>query len=304
MKLYFAPLQGYTEDVYRRLHHQFFGGVTEYYTPFLRVENHEVRSKDLRDIHPEHNAGVPVVPQIIAADEAEFDLLLSVITERGYRQVDVNMGCPFPLQTRHGRGSGILPHPHRVRALCQCIQQYPDVQFSIKMRLGLQSPDEWRALLPILADTPLRHITLHPRVGVQQYKGEVDMQQFADFLGQCPHPVIYNGDVTTVQQIHDLERLYPTLSGIMLGRGLLARPSLAMEYEQGASLPDSQLLALLRDLHAHLLMEYERIIPSESQRLSKVHTLSSISGVTFRYLSPLIPIPPPQRGSFSCCQPW
>ena len=103
--LHFAPLQGYTDDVYRRLHHRLVGGIAAYYTPFVRWEYGGVRSKDLRDIAPEHNEGVPVVPQIIAADADELARLVDVVAGLGYRRIDLNMGCPFPLQARHGRGS-------------------------------------------------------------------------------------------------------------------------------------------------------------------------------------------------------
>lgn len=106
--LHFAPLQGYTDDVYRRLHHQLVGGVDFYYTPFVRLEHGAPRSKDLRDIAPEHNENVPVVPQIIAANLAEFRTLTQLIVEKGYQRIDLNMGCPFPLQAKHGRGCGLL----------------------------------------------------------------------------------------------------------------------------------------------------------------------------------------------------
>ena len=112
LPIHFAPLQGHTDDAFRRIHHQLVGGVTSYYTPFIRLENGKLRSKEIRDIKPEWNAGVPVIPQVMAGDSKEFRLLVDNIAELGnYEHIDINMGCPFPLQTRHGKGSGILSHP-------------------------------------------------------------------------------------------------------------------------------------------------------------------------------------------------
>lgn len=280
MKILFAPLQGYTEDAYRRLHHLLCGGVDEYYTPFVRLENEEIRSKDARDINPKHNEGVPTVPQVIARDGKELLTLLTTIMPLGYQHIDINMGCPFPLQTRHGRGAGILPHPDKVMEICKIIQDLStnkeredgtQVSFSVKMRLGLEGRDEWREIIPILNGTPLRHITLHPRVGIQQYKGETDMEAFEEFLHLCSHPVVYNGDITTPQQIEHMASTYP-LHGIMLGRGLLARPTLAAEYRQGYELSAQQLIATVKQLHERLLAHYANVIPAESQRLMKIRT--------------------------------
>ncbi len=269
--LHFAPLQGYTEDAYRRLHHELCAGADEYYTPFVRVENGEVRAKDLRDLKPENNEGVPVTPQVIARDGSELHTLLEVILPMGYQRIDINMGCPFPLQTRHGRGAGLLPHPDKVEEIGEVVRQHDGVAFSVKMRLGLASSHDWEDVLPILNDMPLRHITLHPRIASLQYKGETDMAAFEAFATACKHPLIYNGDVTSFSQIRRLEERYD-LAGIMLGRGLLARPTLAAEYKAGAELPPDERRTIVRQLHDRLLAHYEHVIPGESQRLQKVRT--------------------------------
>ena len=237
MPIHFAPLQGYTDDVYRRIHHERIGGIETYYTPFLRMEGGGVRTKDMRDIRPAFNEGVPVVPQIIMKSMKEFDYLVGIVEEKGYKRIDLNMGCPFPMQAKHGRGSGLLAHTDIVEEICKAIQAKPELEFSVKMRLGWENADEWRAILPMLNDTPLTQITLHPRIGTQQYKGSVDMEAFREFYELCKHPLLYNGDVTTLAQITELEQNYPDLAGIRIGRGLLARPSLAAEYAACAELP-------------------------------------------------------------------
>ena len=243
MNLYFAPLQGFTEDAYRRIHNRLVGGVEAYYTPFIRLEHGGLRSKDLRDIRPEFNEGVNVIPQIIANGGDEFRTVLDPVRRDGYDRIDINMGCPFTLQTRHGRGAGLFLHPDKVREICDIVKATPDVRFSVKMRLGNESAEEW-----------------------------VDMAQFEAILAQSQHPVIYNGDVCTLDDIRRIETAYPSLTGIMIGRGLLARPSLAREYAEGGEWTEQKRLQLIRRIHDELLEHHRSVIPSEDQLLGKIRT--------------------------------
>ena len=263
--IHFAPLQGYTDDAFRRIHHQLAGGIHTYYTPFVRMEGGGVRSKDMRDIRPEFNEGVPVVPQIIVKSMKEFEYLVKVVEEKGYTRIDVNMGCPFPMQAKHGRGAGLLAHTDVVSEMTQAMAGMKHLSFSVKMRLGWEDKDEWRPVLDMLNEIPLHQVTLHPRIGTQQYKGETDMEAFAEFYKQCKHPLIYNGDVKTLEDIRTLETKYPDLAGIMIGRGLLARPSLAAEYASGKEMTEDARRRLLHDLHDRLKAHYETTVNSEAQ---------------------------------------
>lgn len=265
LPILFAPLQGYTDDVYRRIHHELFGGITTYYTPFVRMEGGGVRSKDMRDIRPEFNEGVPVVPQIIVKSMKEFDFLTNIIEEKGYQEIDINMGCPFPMQAKHGRGSGLLAHTDIISDISKAIQEKKHLRFSVKMRLGWENKEEWKPVLEILNDTPLRQITLHPRIGTQQYKGETDKEAFAEFHARCKHPLIYNGDITTLEDIQNIETTYPDLAGIMIGRGLLAHPSLAAEYASGKETSWEVRRNQLHEFHNRLMAHYETTANSEAQ---------------------------------------
>lgn len=282
MKYYFAPLQGYTEDAYRRLHNAIFGGVDAYYTPFVRLEHGGVRSKDMRGIRPEFNEGVNVVPQLIARDAEEMQTLLDVILPLGYKEIDINMGCPFPLQTKHGRGAGLLTDAERVGQMMEIVKKYKAITFSVKMRLGLCDAEDWKSILPILNDTPLHHVTIHPRMASQQYKGHVDMDAFDAFLNASKHPVVYNGDIHSTEDIKSLETTYgDSLYGIMIGRGLLARPSLAWESVNNVKMADSELIGKILLMHDRLYEHYAKVIPGESQQLMKLRTF-------WDYLEPTI----------------
>ena len=268
--IHFAPLQGYTDDVYRRIHNELMGGIQTYYTPFLRMEGGGVRSKDMRDIRPEFNEGMPVVPQIIVKSMKEFGFLTGIVEEKGYTRVDINMGCPFPLQAKHGRGSGLLAHVDIIEEMAKAIAAKSQLKFSVKMRLGWENVNEWRPALDILNSTPLEQITLHPRIGTQQYKGSVSMEAFEEFYKLCKHPLIYNGDVTSVDDIRKLEEMDPKLAGVMIGRGLLARPSLALEYASGVELSWEKRRSLLLDFHDRIKAHYETTANSETQVHSRL----------------------------------
>lgn len=281
-KWFFAPLQGYTEDAYRRFHKDIFGGIDAYYSPFVRLEHGKVRSKDMRDIRPEFNEGVNLVPQIIARDAEEMQALLDVILPLGYKSIDINMGCPFPLQTKHGRGAGLLECPEKVVQMMEIVKKNADISFSVKMRLGLNDEEDWKSILPILNDTPLHHVTIHPRIASQQYKGNVNMDAFDAILESSKHPVVYNGDILTADDIASLEKRYgDCLYGIMIGRGLLARPSLVWEYVNNVKLSDNELFEKILLMHDKLREHYAKIIPGEAQQLLKLRTF-------WDYLEPTI----------------
>ncbi|MGL5272729.1 MAG: tRNA-dihydrouridine synthase family protein [Phocaeicola sp.] len=270
MKIFAAPLQGFTEIPWRNAHQAIFGGVDTYYTPFIRIEKGSFRNKDLREIDSTLNSVNHLVPQIIASTPDELHKLVTLLQERGYGEIDLNMGCPFPLITGKQKGAGILPHPHLVASLMEAISTYTDIRFSVKMRLGFQEASEWKELISILNDAPLQHIALHPRIGKQQYKGVVDMEGFAAFYDACTKPLIYNGDIQNLQQMQELAQAYPKLIGLMLGRGLLARPSLAAEFKDGIPLTDAQLMTKYEALHEAILYHCESQLQGEVQQLSKL----------------------------------
>lgn len=262
MYIAFAPLQGYTDAIYRRAHWECVGGVDEYYTPFVRIEHGEVRMKDLRDTDPGRNAGVPTVPQVIANGGDEFARLCDALQGQGWRRIDLNMGCPFPMQVRAGRGSGLLQHPDRIEEIQREMLRRPEVLFSVKMRLGQESAEEGLAAMPIVNGMPLIHVTLHPRLGRQQYKGVADREAFLRFHEACSHPVVYNGDITTLEEALKLQLHLPNLNGVMLGRGLLAHPWM---------LGDKEPAQVLHDMHAIVYRHAVEHLCGDSQTLSRLH---------------------------------
>lgn len=257
MNIHFAPLQGYTEAPYRNAHATVFGGVDTYHTPFIRIDRGEFRHKDVRDIEPANNRVPHLIPQLIAPDAAKAERMIELFTTKGYREININLGCPFPMLAKRHNGSGILPYPDEVRALLNVIKKYPDIRFSVKMRLGWEKTGDCLTLAPILNDAPLESITLHPRLGIQQYKGAVDLEGFSAFGKVCGHPLIYNGDILTIDDINRISDQFPSLAGIMIGRGLLTNPALALEYKKGRTLTKDEMYSKLKEMHTAVYTYYE-----------------------------------------------
>lgn len=229
--IYFAPMQGITDARFRAQHHKQYGGVAAYYAPFARVEHGRIRDKERKDLLPDRNRGVPTVPQVIVRDRTELAILTRAIENLGWRRIDINIGCPFPMQTHSGRGSGLLPYPDRIADILDFVDSQPNIQYSAKIRLGLTSPQECMQLLPLFNQSALTQITLHPRLGIQQYDGTPDIEAFEQFYLRCQKPLVYNGDLNTVQDIHRILCRFPDLSAVMIGRGLVQNPALAQSWQ-------------------------------------------------------------------------
>ncbi len=274
LPIHFAPLQGYTDAIYRSAHARIFGGVASYYTPFVRLEHGDFRRKDVRELDTDNNRGVNLTPQLIASTPEKILRILALFIEKGYKNVDINLGCPFPTLAKRHNGAGLLPYPDEVKALLMAaFEAHPEIQFSVKMRLGWEDANECMALLPLLNSLPLSHITMHPRLGKQQYKGEVDLEAFQHFYAECEKPLIYNGDLLTLDDIETISNRFPRLGGLMIGRGLLANPALAIEYQQGAPLSPKEKIEKIRLLHADVFSQYGNLLEGgDLQLLTKMRT--------------------------------
>ena len=175
------------------------------------------------------------------------------------------------MQTKLHRGCGILPCPTLVASMMEEMSKRSEVNFSAKMRLGLNDKDEWKELTDILNNSYLKHLTIHPRVGKQMYKGEVDMQAFHEVYESLRLPIIYNGDITSRAEMQEMQERYPNLLGIMVGRGLLARPTMAKEFVMNKDLSDMELRNTILAMHEDMLEVCTRKYKVDSQILLHIH---------------------------------
>ena len=182
-----APIQGYTDYVWRRAHAAMFPSVERYYTPFLRIERGEMRKRDLADVAPENNVGYRLVPQILGCPPEQAVRLATAMRDMGYTEVDVNLGCPYPPLALHHKGSGLLAYPAEAEALFRALSEVEGIRYSVKMRLGWDDPRQWEAVVPLFDILEPTQVTVHPRIGRQQYRGHSQARgQYQDPFHRLP----------------------------------------------------------------------------------------------------------------------
>ena len=232
IELYLAPLQGLTDWIFREAFCRHIGGIDKTFTPFIRIHNGEYyRPVQCKDIFAEHNQHQTPIPQFLGNDIASFRVMEQLCTEKGYQEVNLNMGCPYPMVTNRGFGAGLLQQPELLHSFLERIFTETKLKVSIKCRLGLHTADEFEQIIPVFNQFPLVEIILHPRVGKQQYKGTVDLAAFEMYSQQLKHPLCYNGDIVSEGDSRRIREQFPELKKLMIGRGLLINPFLAHEIK-------------------------------------------------------------------------
>ncbi len=231
-----GPFQGITDAPFRNVFKRHFGGIDKYYTPFFTGIHKEEHAKNLQgeEIDTLYNDVETLTPQILSTDAEEILRFAKQCKQLGYKEINLNMGCPFPRVANKKRGCGLLPYPDMVEAMLERIFEEIDIDFSVKCRLGYFSPDEIEAIIPIFNKFPLSELIIHPRIGKQLYKGEADVERFKRLIPYINAPLVYNGDVFSVNDFGRIRNAVLPMNRFMLGRGLLTNPFLAEEIRGGA----------------------------------------------------------------------
>lgn len=237
MEFLFAPMEGVTGRIYRRVHARFFPGVSRYYAPFFSPSgDHHFPLRGLTDLLPEENSGVDLVPQLLTNRAEDFIWAAASLMDRGYKEVDLNLGCPSGTVVAKRKGAGFLLLPQELDAFLEAVFSAPELSglsLSLKTRIGFADEGEWERLLGIYRQYPLSQLIVHPRLRSDFYTGPVRPAAFALALEGSPFPVTWNGDVFSPADLETLRARYPGLDRVMLGRGLAAEPGLAARLATG-----------------------------------------------------------------------
>jgi len=251
-KIYFAPFQGITSQTFRMVYARHFQGVDKLFTPYLAnfAAGCALPPRRLAALKNQEENGVEVVPQILSKSADEIIWLASCCEKLGFRELNWNLGCPYPQVANKKRGSGLLPFPEMVDEILQKVMQEVNIAFSVKCRLGHLSADEMNGLIPVFNRYPISELIIHARIGKQLYSGQPDLVSFASAASAVKAPLVYNGDIfSTVDYLRFRER-FPDVSLLMLGRGILTDPFLparikGLEYPAD---PRAQILKFVNDL--------------------------------------------------------
>lgn len=249
MQYYFAPLEGLTDSIFRRLHHTYFPGVHRYYTPFFSPTVHRALTpRESRELPAADALGVTVVPQLLTKNPEDFTWFSGQCLDLGYAEVNLNLGCPSGTVTAKGKGSGMLRDLATLEQFLDSIYSAKVIDISIKTRIGFESPDEFPALLDLFNGYPIKELTIHPRVRKQFYTGNIETEAFTYAVKHSKIPLCYNGDLTSLSDVSAIQSKYPNIASVMVGRGLLADP--------GMFTPGGTEVKTLEAFHNALLEEY------------------------------------------------
>ena len=270
-KIYFAPLQESTDHIYRSAHAKYFGCIDKYFAPYiLRQNDGTLKNSHLRDINPANNTGYQLIPQILAGNSLDFIFLARLLEDNGYKEINWNLGCPYPMVTNKGLGSGLLPYPDRIKTILE--ESLPKIQgkLSVKMRSGLQTSDGIFKVIDVLNDFPIHEVILHPRVAKQLYKGVPDVDLFAEVSRRIKHPLIYNGDLVSVEDFSRLNNLFSSIEIWMIGRGILKNPFLPSLLRNRCLRDKEKSAETLKNFHEEILINYSKILNGNSHLLMRM----------------------------------
>ena len=298
MKYYLAPLEGITTYIYRNAYHRIFTPADKYFTPFLVPrQKKSFSSRERNDILPEHNPGLYTVPQLLTSRAEDFIRAARTLTEYGYEEINLNLGCPSGTVVSKGKGAGFLAHPQELNRFLEEVFANLSLRISIKTRIGMEEPEEFGELLEIFNQYPLEELIIHPRVREDYYRNPLRLSAFAAAMKESRNPVCYNGNIFSTQEFEGLKEKFPNLSAVMLGRGIIANPNLLGECKERVPArqgdtgqdgkterePEKKKKQQFQQFHALVYEDYQEILSGERSVLYKMkefwsYMIQSFSG--------------------------
>ncbi len=239
--LILAPLQGYTDFVFRNVYNRYYSGIDLALSPFISMM-HGKKGYPLvaKDVNPEYNKSMPLIPQLLGNNPDYFIQMAKFLDKWGYKKLNWNLGCPVKNVTFKKKGSGLLPYPEMIREILEkTIPNIPQ-KLSLKIRLGLLDKNEIYKLIPVLNDFPLENITIHPRIAIQMYEGDIHHDMMDECISLIKHKIIYNGDICTLADYNSIKKRYPTINSWMIGRGVIVNPLLPAIIKGEPTLSDEE----------------------------------------------------------------
>lgn len=270
MEIYLAPMEGITGYIFRKNQHRFFGCMDKYFTPFITPSFKGLPSKTERDILPENNDGMHLVPQILTNNAEGFIALCGILEGYGYREFNLNLGCPSGTVTAKGKGSGFLAYPEELDRFLDRIFER-GYTISVKTRLGRKSPEEFYDLLEIFNRYPISELIVHPRTGADMYKNHPDWDMYAYVLEHSKNKLCYNGDIFTINDFKNFTERFGQPDTLMIGRGVVINPALPRIIKEGGYVT----LEELKAFYSALYEDYSRVLSGTVPLMHKLKEVLS-----------------------------
>lgn len=278
MHFYFAPMEGITGYIYRNAYHDFFTEADKYFTPFLTPHTkRSFNSRERNDLLPEHNLNMYVVPQILTKSGEDVGMIAEKLAEFGYTEININAGCPSGTVVSKGRGAGLFADLRALDSFLDTLFTCTSAAVSIKTRIGMESREEFPDILNIYNAYPFRELIIHPRVREDYYNNTPDFEMFAYATAHSNIPLVYNGDIVSIDSYERICREFPDIHAIMLGRGILKNPGLIGELQGKPPISRDVLFAF----HNRLLEDYRQEMSGDKNVLFKMKELWAYLGYSF-----------------------
>jgi len=253
-----SPLQGFTDFRFRNAFHHYFGGIDTFYAPYIRLNGKlKIKQSYQNDLLPENNTTLEVIPQVITNDADEFIYVAKYVQSLGYKELNWNLGCPYPMVTKSGMGSGLICNPAKINEILHRAHNETDILVSMKMRMGYEHAEEILDAFPILDTYPLKNIAIHARIGKQLYKGPVNLDAFEKCMSNTKHKLYYNGDITSVSAYKAIEKRFPNIDHFMIGRGLIADPFLPSMIKNNTTEYPKDRWQIFAEFHDTIYQQYD-----------------------------------------------
>ena len=253
-----SPLQGFTDYRFRNAFQHYFGGIDTFYSPYIKLNGKlAIKGSYERDILPENNTTLEVIPQIITNDAEEFLFVANYVQQLGYKELNWNLGCPYPMVAKCGMGSGLIRNTTQIEHILQRVHEETNIIVSMKMRMGYENPTEILDVFPILEQYPIKNIAIHARIGKQLYKGGVDLDSFQKCLDHTKHKIYYNGDITSVEKLRMMQERFPSIDHWMIGRGLISDPFLPSMIKNNTTEYPKNRLEIFENFHDTIYHDYD-----------------------------------------------
>lgn len=266
-----SPLQGFTDYRFRNAFQKYFGGIDTFYSPYIRMNGRMIIKPAFeKDNLPKNNDTVNVIPQIMTNDPDEFIFVSNFIQQLGYKELNWNLGCPYPMVTNKCLGSGLINDPDRIDRILDKIHTDSDIIVSMKMRMGYESSDEILRAFPILEKYPIKNVAIHARIGKQLYKGGVDLDAFQKCIDSTSLPLYFNGDITTVSRFQEMRTRFPSIQHWMIGRGLIADPFLPSMIKNNSYAYPENRIEVFSKFHDRLFTAYSEKLSGEKAVIMKM----------------------------------
>tara|TARA_B100000809_G_scaffold266401_1_gene328948 strand:- start:77 stop:1021 length:945 start_codon:yes stop_codon:yes gene_type:complete len=277
-----SPLQGFTDFRFRNAFNQYFGGIDTFYAPYIRLNGKFIiKPAYERDLLVKKNTVKELIPQIMTNSAEEFLFVAKYVQSLGYNELNWNLGCPYPMVTKRGMGSGLICETEKINDILNKVHSESDILVSMKMRLGYENPKEILNALPILDNYPLKNIAIHARLGKQLYKGGVDLEGFQKALDKTKHLLYYNGDITSVESFNKVRGRFPSITHFMIGRGLIADPFLPSMIKNNTTEYPENHLETFSKFHDTIYHNYKDYLSGDKHALLKMNSFWEYFATTF-----------------------